>query len=176
MREEPIGCFHLWERCTDNRVVTSTGQSNSSTIPAVSPRIRPWMCYKPWRDVYLNAYSIFSGHAARISFPSCRHPEKYLNLRHSSDLIKAKILLLTYSHKKTHGIWGPLCNRKGKHQFKPFKESETYTARRQKIHQSVTKSCGSEKLQLLYCAKCGCGPSKDKETRIQEKACHSSLK
>lgn len=30
MREEPIGCFPLWETCSNNRVVTSTGHSNIS--------------------------------------------------------------------------------------------------------------------------------------------------
>ena len=40
-------------------------------------------------------------------------------------------------------------------------------ARWQKIHQSVTILCGSETLQLLYCAKCRCGRSKDKRARIQ---------
>lgn len=36
------------------------------------------------------------------------------------------MLFLTYhSHEKKHGNYGLLCNRKGKHQFEPFKEKET---------------------------------------------------
>lgn len=39
----------------------------------------------------------------------------------------------------------PLYNRKGKQQFEPFTKSETYTTRRERIHQTVTKSVGVKK-------------------------------
>lgn len=98
-------------------------------------------------------------HAERISVPSCRHSRKSTLLLwpHIS-----KMLFLSHHsyRKKTWELWS---DRKGKHWFEPFKESETYTARRQKIHQSVTKLCGSKKRRLWYCAKWQRGPSKDKE-------------
>ncbi len=63
-------------------MVTSTDQSNSSAIPAVSPHIWHWISYKSQRN-YLRAYSIQSTHIkheARVSCSHCKHPGKYHNL------------------------------------------------------------------------------------------------